>query len=201
MFFLWFVKLTSAPFLFVYFKLKLYGDKRLNKPDSRTIIIANHTSTWDPVLVNYIYPTKRIYFMTAAELFRYSRLFTWFLYKIGAFPVERTGSDLSALGKAGELLMEEKIVGVFPEGRRSLDGKLLPFKPGVVMLALNSRAPIIPVYISGKYGLFHRKKAVVGEKFALHEYCDEAHPGPEKIRELSQLLQEKLQELADRIDT
>lgn len=196
MFLVWFVKVTSAPFLFLYFKLKLIGKKRASKIDGKTIIIANHISTWDPVLVNYIFPTKRIYFMTALELFSYNKLFTWFLSQLGAFPVNRRESDLGALTRATEILERDQILGIFPEGRRSLDGEILPFKPGAVIAALNSDTPIIPIYITGEYGLFKRMTAVVGEKIYLSDYCNEKHPSPSVIQQLSDILRDKVVALA-----
>jgi 1-acyl-sn-glycerol-3-phosphate acyltransferase len=169
------------------------------KIDGRTIIVSNHISTWDPVLVNYIFPVKRIYFMAASILFSYSRIFSWFLRVLGAFPVDRFSSDISALSKAVDVLEQNKILGMFPEGKRSLNGEVLPFKAGTVIAALNSGASIIPIYISGKYGLFRRMTAVVGEKINLRDYCSEAHPSPKVIEELSDMLRDKIVELADRV--
>jgi 1-acyl-sn-glycerol-3-phosphate acyltransferase len=198
-FLVWFVKITSAPFLFLYFKLRLIGKNKANRIDGKTIIIANHISTWDPVLVNYIYPTKRIYFMTASELFHYFPPFSWFLRVLGAFPVNRREADLGALSRAIEVLEQDKILVMFPEGRRSLDGEILPFKSGVVIAALNSGTPIVPIYIKGKYGFFRRMTAVVGEKIHLSDYCSEKHPSPDVIQQLSNMLRDKVVELAQNI--
>lgn len=195
----WFVKITAAPFLFLYFKLRLIGKRKENRIEGKAIIIANHISTWDPVLVNYIFPTKRIYFMTASELFGYSRLLAWFFRTLGAFPVNRRESDLGALSQAIEVLEKDRILGMFPEGRRSPDGEILPFKAGVVIAALNSKTPIIPVYIKGRYGLFRRMTAVVGEKIYLHHYCDETHPSPNVIQQLSDMLRDKMMAMAQTI--
>lgn len=190
--FLWFVKLTSAPFLFFFFKLRLIGWGNRKKIEKKCIIIANHTSTWDAVLMNYIFPTRRIHFMTATELFEYNRLFTWFLGQLGAFSVNRKKSDLGAIDAAIQLLGENNILGIFPEGIRSLTGELLPFKPGVVITALVTNTPIIPLFISGKYGFFRRMTVVVGEKIRLSDYCAEKHPPAEKITELTTLLHKKM---------
>jgi 1-acyl-sn-glycerol-3-phosphate acyltransferase len=195
--FLWFVKLTSAPFLFFFFKLKLVGWENRKKIEKKCIVIANHTSTWDPVLMNYIFPTRRIHFMTATELFEYNRLFTWFLGQLGAFSVNRKKADLGAIDSAIHLLCEQKILGIFPEGIRSLTGELLPFKPGVVIAALVTNTPIIPLFISGKYGFFRRMTVVVGEKIHLSDYCTEKHPPVQKITELATLLREKIEVLSE----
>lgn len=196
--FLWFVKLTSAPFLLLYFRLSLIGGVN-RKIKKRSIIIANHTSTWDAVLVNYIFPTRRIHFMTASDLFEYNKLFTWFLKQLGAFSVNRYNTDLNAIDVAINMLNEEKILGIFPEGIRSLTGELLPFKPGAVIAALATDTPIIPLYISGKYGFFRRMTVVVGEKIVLRDYCAEKHPTADKIIELTKMLQNKIMALASEV--
>lgn len=191
----WFVKITSAPFLFLFFKLRIRGKKRAGKLKGRTIIIGNHTSMWDPVLMNYVFPLKRIYFMTAQRMFTYLPIFNWFLKTMGAFPTDRLHPDLKAIERGGEILSQEKILGIFPEGKRSLSGEMISFKPGFVLIALNTGTPIVPIYHSGKYGLFTRKTVIVGEKIDLRDYCDEKHPGPEKIAELIRIVAGKMQDL------
>lgn len=195
MFLVWFVKITAAPFLFLFFKLKLKGKKRAGKLRGKTIIISNHTSTWDAVLMNYIFPTKRIYFMTANRMFTFTPIFTWFLKVLGAFPTRREKSDLTAIANGTHILTDDKILGIFPEGKRSLTGEMLPFKPGVALLALNSDAPIIPIYQTGRYGIFHQKKAIVGEPIYLRNFCDDKHPSEEKIIALCAMLQDKMENL------
>ncbi len=193
MFLVWFVKITAAPFLLLFFKLKLRGKKRVGKIQGKTIIIANHTSTWDAVLMNYIFPTKRIYFMTADRMFTFTPIFSWFLKVLGAFPTHRDRTDLSAISSGTNILIKEKILGIFPEGKRSLNNEMLKFKPGVALLALNNNAPIIPIYHTGKYGFFHQKKAVVGERIYLSDYCSEKHPSEATVRSLCTMIEQKME--------
>ena len=192
MFLVWFVKITAAPFLLLYFKLKLRGKKRAGKIQGKTIIIANHTSTWDAVLMNYIFPMKRIYFMTADRMFTFTPIFSWFLKVLGAFPTRREKTDLNAISSGTAILRDDKILGIFPEGKRSLTNEMLKFKPGVALLALNNNAPIIPIYHTGKYGFFHQKKAVVGERIYLSDYCSEKHPDEETVRSLCTMIEQKM---------
>lgn len=196
--FLWFVKLTSALFLALFFKLRLIGGENKKKIEKKCIIIANHTSTWDAVLINYVFPMQRIHFMTASELFEYNKLFTWFLNQLGAFSVDRKTVDIGAIETAIRLLQENRIVGIFPEGIRSPDGNVLPFRPGAVIAALAANAPVIPLYIRGKYGIFRRMTVVVGEKINLRDFCSENHPSSEKLTELTKMLHDRLQALAQR---
>jgi 1-acyl-sn-glycerol-3-phosphate acyltransferase len=56
---------------------------------------------------------------------------------------------MSATRAALRALRDGRVLGIFPEGRWSLDGNLLPFQPGVAMLALKGQAPIFPAYLEG----------------------------------------------------
>ncbi|MDO8475082.1 MAG: lysophospholipid acyltransferase family protein [Candidatus Rokubacteria bacterium] len=111
------------------------------------LIVSNHQSILDPPLIGGA-TRRRIYFLAKAELFRIP-VFGWLLRALHARPVRREGSDPRALRTAALLLEEGKALLVFPEGTRSLDGRLGEGKPGVGMLAVTSGAPVVPAYVSG----------------------------------------------------
>jgi 1-acyl-sn-glycerol-3-phosphate acyltransferase len=67
----------------------------------------------------------------------------------GAFPVRRSGVDRAALRRAFEILKKGEVLGMFPEGKRSLSHQLQEAQPGTAFIAARSGAPIIPVGISG----------------------------------------------------
>ncbi|MBQ2662179.1 MAG: 1-acyl-sn-glycerol-3-phosphate acyltransferase [Clostridia bacterium] len=124
------------------------------------IIISNHLSLLDPVLVALITP-RPVHFMAKSELFK-TKIGNAFFRAFLAFPVQRKSADLSSLKNALKLLDEKKVFGIFPEGKRSLTGEMGKFEKGASLLALKSKAPVIPVYIHPK---FHRlfPKMYVGE--------------------------------------
>jgi 1-acyl-sn-glycerol-3-phosphate acyltransferase len=111
------------------------------------LIVSNHQSILDPPVIGGAAP-RQIYFLAKAELFRIP-LFGWLIRALHARPVRREGSDPRALRTAALLLEEGKALLVFPEGTRSLDGRLGEGKPGVGMLAVTSGAPVVPAYVSG----------------------------------------------------
>ena len=74
----------------------------------------------------------------------------------GAFPVKRYRTDVIAVRNAWRVLQKGHLLGVFPEGERSWDGQLLPFKQGTLRLMLAVGKPVIPVGISGIYELMPR---------------------------------------------
>jgi len=111
------------------------------------LIVSNHQSILDPPVIGGA-ARRQIYFLAKAELFRIP-MFGSLIRALHARPVRREGSDPGALRTAAQLLGEGKALLVFPEGTRSLNGRLGEGKPGVGMLAVTSGAPVVPVYVSG----------------------------------------------------
>jgi len=129
-----------------WFGLRVRGVE--NIPSSGpALIVSNHQSILDPPLIGGA-ARRQIYFLAKAELFRIP-VFGRLIRALHARPVRREGSDPAALRTAAQLLDEGKALLVFPEGTRSLDGRLGAGKPGVGMLAVTSGAPVVPAYVSG----------------------------------------------------
>jgi 1-acyl-sn-glycerol-3-phosphate acyltransferase len=130
----------------VWFGLRVRGAEHI--PSSGpALIVSNHQSLLDPPAIGGA-ARRQIYFLAKAELFRIP-LFGRLIRAVHARPVRREGSDPRALRTAALLLEEGKALLVFPEGTRSLDGRLGEAKPGVGMLAVTSGAPVVPAYVSG----------------------------------------------------
>ena len=114
------------------------------------IIVANHMSNADPPLVHgYLTPALgRPMHILAKESLFVGPVGT-FLKSQGITPVKSGGSDIEAYRTASAVLDDGNVLTVFPEGTRSRTGQLGEPKPGVAMLATRTRAPILPVGISG----------------------------------------------------
>ncbi|HPZ43017.1 MAG TPA: lysophospholipid acyltransferase family protein [Bacillota bacterium] len=133
-----------------------------NIPASGSVVlIANHTSYWDPVVI-YCAFKRRVYFMAKAELFKIP-VVGHVIALSGAFPVHRDKTDRIAIRTALRLLKEGQVVGIFPEGTRSHSGEMLKPHLGAAMLALKSGAPILPVALSGTRGVWGKVKVRVGK--------------------------------------
>ncbi len=137
------------------------------------LVVANHLHNADPPLLGASIP-RRIRFMAKQELFT-KRPWGFFVRLFGAFPVRRFEADLQALRRAEQLLREGWAVGMFPEGHRSHGrGLQAPF-PGTALIALRSRAPVLPVAITGTEAIRSplvllrkpRIRVVIGEPFTL----------------------------------
>jgi 1-acyl-sn-glycerol-3-phosphate acyltransferase len=133
----------------IFFSWKVKGRENvsLNGP---LIVVANHVHFIDPILLVFSFP-RWINFMAKQELFRYPFLrivIRW----AQAFSVHRRGTikdKREAVKQAKEILSRGLVLGMFPEGKRNRDGKLLPGKPGSAVIASQAGVSLLPVGIAG----------------------------------------------------
>ena len=142
-----------GPLLIVFGRPKVEGLEYV--PDSGPVILAsNHLAVADsfylPLVVH-----RRITFLAKAEYFTGKGVkgwFTrWFYTAAGQVPIDRTDADSaqSALTTAQRILGQGKLLGMYPEGTRSPDGRLYKGKTGLARLALETQVPVIPVAMIG----------------------------------------------------
>jgi 1-acyl-sn-glycerol-3-phosphate acyltransferase len=111
------------------------------------ILVSNHTSSIDPLLLQAFSP-RLIRWMMAKEYFDFKPL-RWLFDTVGVILVERSGRDMAATRAAMRALDQGYVLGVFPEGKIGTTDELLPFQPGIGLLALKTRAPVFPAFIDG----------------------------------------------------
>ena len=162
--------------------------------------MSNHTSLMDFVLYLIVFWTKNIHFLMAEVLFNKGKLFSWFLYKIGGIFVNRDTCDFSFVDDSLRVLDNKGIVGVFPQGRLPVGGKPFPYKPGIVLIALRTDVPIIPVYTDGNYGLFKRAHVMIGEEIHISDYIDNENVTDEDLKRLAKILEEKNFALKEKLE-
>ncbi len=118
------------------------------------LLLSNHQSILDPIFVQAHCP-RTVHSMTKSTQFA-KPLFRWVLPRVHGFPTRRYRVDPQAVRVALRLLKEGKGVGIYPEGERSWDSVLQPFRPGSVRLALKAGVPVILAGISGSYDVWPR---------------------------------------------
>jgi 1-acyl-sn-glycerol-3-phosphate acyltransferase len=128
---------------------------RAHLPKTGPVILAsNHLSFIDSVVIRLAAP-RRVMFLTKEEYFLQSglrgRILRWFFTAVGSVPVARGShrAAQAALDTAREVLAGGNVFGIYPEGTRSLDGKLYRGRTGVAWLALTTGAPVVPVALEG----------------------------------------------------
>ena len=115
--------------------------------DGGIIVASNHGSFWDPPVLGVVLP-RPLRYMTRSSFFAVP-LFGALIRSLGAFPVRKGTADLSGLRAAEAALARGEALLVFPEGGRMKDGRLHPALPGLGLIEARTRAPILPVYVSG----------------------------------------------------
>ena len=136
-------------FLFnIIFRPSIKGKEYLPK-DGRIILAGNHTNNLDCILL--MSSTKRtIHFLAKEELVKGPLKIIF--KNMGIIPVNRKIHDKNALVNAIDILKEEKVIGIFPEGTfNKTDQPILPFKIGAVKMASETNTKIVPFVIVGKY--------------------------------------------------
>ncbi len=136
----------------IYFKKSVYGRENLPKSGS-FVIAANHTSLLDfPLILSSLpYSIMKNVFAPAAKDYFYTKKYRRAMVELlfNTFPFERMGDFMKGLKTCEALIKDNRSIILFPEGSRTLEDKLRPFKPGLGSLALNLKVPILPVYIKG----------------------------------------------------
>jgi 1-acyl-sn-glycerol-3-phosphate acyltransferase len=112
------------------------------------IVVANHTSAIDPLLLVATIPSRVPAFLVAKE-FSDPPVFGNAVRSIDCIPVRRDGQDSAATRAALRFLKAGRLLGIFIEGRIAQPGETLEAKDGATMLALHSGALIVPAHISG----------------------------------------------------
>jgi 1-acyl-sn-glycerol-3-phosphate acyltransferase len=144
--------ITRAGLPLVGVRVVVRGMERL--PRGASIVMANHSSNLDPPALIPILPGRVVIYLKDS-LMRIPVL-GYAMRLAGFIPVRRDGtveSAKAASDAAQRALEQGSCLVLFPEGTRSLDGSLLPFKKGPFYLAMESGAPVMPVSIAGTTAL------------------------------------------------
>jgi 1-acyl-sn-glycerol-3-phosphate acyltransferase len=140
----WVLKIVLTPILRLVFRVRTEGTHHV--PGSGPAVLAcNHQSFIDSVFLP-LAVRRRVTFVAKAEYFE-SWKTAWLFRAVGMIPLKRDGGSASerALAAAREVLSSGGVLGIYPEGTRSPDGRLYKGHTGVARLAIECNAPVIPV--------------------------------------------------------
>ena len=125
------------------------------------LFVANHQSNFDiPILVGHVPRDKG--FIAKLELLKVPSFSRWMKY-IGCIFIDRKDArqSLTAINQAAERLKAGHSLVIFPEGTRSADGTVGPFKAGGLKLAMKARVPIVPVTINGSKNIMPKGSSLI----------------------------------------
>lgn len=189
-----FLRILAFPILMPIFFIRVLGKQNLKVPGG-SVIIANHTSNWDPIILGFIVKHTPVCYMAKEELYQ-NKVARFLLLKLHSIPIARGKGDLTAVKTAIRALKDGKMLGIFPEGTRSKTGELREFEQGAALIAMRADVPVIPVYIKANgYRLFHQVKVRVGEPVYLKQVVGEK-TNSEAIGSATRYLHDKLDEMS-----
>jgi 1-acyl-sn-glycerol-3-phosphate acyltransferase len=133
-------------------KVVVTGQENVD-PNRPTIYVSNHQSTLD-IPVHFVTVPVNFRYVAKHQL-RWVPFIGWYLWLAGHVFVNRSdrASAIGSLDKAAQKIRGGTSVFLYPEGTRSDDGRVLPFKKGPFALALKARVPIVPITIEGTGGV------------------------------------------------
>jgi 1-acyl-sn-glycerol-3-phosphate acyltransferase len=146
-------RLIVAPFMRLTFTPRVEGLSNI-PPTGGAILAGNHLSVADQLFLGSVVP-RQVHFWAKEDYFHLpgvrGKAMKQMMHGLGTIPVHREGgrAALHALDAAVPVLQSGELVGIFPEGTRSLDGKLYRGRTGVARLAMEAGVPVIPVGFIG----------------------------------------------------
>jgi 1-acyl-sn-glycerol-3-phosphate acyltransferase len=204
----WILKrVVLGPILLLLFRPKVTGRKNLPK-QSAAILASNHMSFSDSIFLPLAVP-RRITFLAKSEYFTGRGLKGWIVKKffqgVGQVPIDRSGgrSSEAAVNAAINILKSGEILGIYPEGTRSPDGKLYRGRTGLARIAIEAGVPVIPVAMIGTYDIqptgqvfpkIMRVGIAFGEPIDMSQYAGRQRD-PAALREATNLVMDSLKNL------
>jgi len=194
-------KLISYILCKIYFRLEVNGAD--NIPEKGGVLVAsNHSSFLDPVIVG-VGISRQTYYLTKQNLFEIP-IFGLLIRALHTIPVKREQVSISTFKELIKSLNAKKAIILFPEGTRSIDGKLGQGKMGVSMLALKADVPIVPAYIDGATKAFPKDGKWIYPKkirviFGKPIIPNSEYPNKNNYRRISAQVMESINRLKENI--
>lgn len=201
----WFVKITGYIPQKLFFRTKVYyQDKRAQSRHikGRAIIVSNHRSIWDFAMMMFLFPTRNLRCLVAEIMFQKNALFTFFLKAMGSIRVDRGSHDFSFIEKAVRILDKNQVLEVYPEARipESYEERPVAFTPSAVYIALESGAPMIPVFTQGNYFNKPKNHVIIGKPIYARDLYNDLLSERENIEIINNILREEIIELENELN-
>lgn len=191
-----FIKATAAIPGMIWFrpKVRYISPAAKEKLRGGVLLVSNHTGFMDPVCLMFAIWYRRHHFVCLDRFFE-GTVKRWFFTRFHCIPINRDNLSLDALRPITEELKKEHLVTMFPEGHVTGNENMAPFKSGMILLAMQSGKPIVPVYMKKRKHWYSRVIAGVGEKVNVREELG-GRPSLTKINEMTKRLEAAEEELA-----
>jgi 1-acyl-sn-glycerol-3-phosphate acyltransferase len=163
-----FARALLIPIFYLLYNYRIIGRENIPK-EGAYIACGNHVSAIDPIFIGISLPQK-MYFMAKAELFK-NKMLSILLKGLCVFPIKRGEADIKSIKTSLKLLSNGEVLGLFPEGTRNKTSEVVA-EPGIALLAVKSKVPVVPIAIISSYKFFKRTNIIIGKPIELTEYFD-----------------------------
>ena len=146
------------------YKIHYAGDNNYKiKEKNDLLIVANHQSFLDPLLLMNLYWRRRMNMLVADVVFDGHKIRSFLLKQIGCIRIDRKKPSIKSLNLCNDILKGKGILSIFPEGRINKDNMFDDFKSGASYFSLKNNTKILPVYIVPNKKIFHKSHLYLGE--------------------------------------
>ena len=199
-----FAKVTGAlpALIFLRPKVILHGEKATNKVKGGALIVSNHLTYYDPVIIFSAFWRRRVYIMATKDLYS-TKLSSFYFRQMHCIPVDKDNFSMSSFRDVTERLNNKKLIAIFPEGQVNHNtnaSPLLSFKTGATIMAHKAGANIIPMYIVKREKWYHRQVIMVGEPIDIRAVAGEKATMAD-LQKASEYVHQKELELAQYYQT
>ena len=184
------------------FRIRVEGRENLKKVQTGGYILApTHVSAIDPVFVAITRWGRRMVVFAKKELFEINPVLSWFFRSCGAVCVRGTRDEVTVIQDTVEACKQGRTLLIFPEGTREKEGKLLPPKSGLFVIAAQAGVDVVPCRIhydtpDGRMRLFCRVRVIYGEPMPAEQFAMESRRDTKKLRANKQALLDAWERMA-----
>ena len=189
-----FVRFSAWPGLLLFRPKKLYlTEKATSKIKGGALLISNHISLFDPMYLMMGIWRRRHHYIATKELFEASKFNEWLFSKgFLCIKIDRDNFSIKTFKEIVNHLKDGELVSMFPEGHVNTDESgLNSFKSGMVIMALKSGCPIIPVYIKRREHWYSRLVLGIGEPINIDDFKKDKIATLEEINKAADYLLEQ----------
>ena len=201
----WFVKITGYPVQLFLFRNKVFYENKSvqsRRIKGSAIIVSNHITVMDFAVMMFVFYPRTLRCLIAELMFNHNIFLTLLMKFLGGIKVNRSSHDYSFVNKCCKILKKGGVIEIYPEARLPKEGEEtpLPFKSSAAYIALESGAPVIPVYNSGSYSKKGRNNVLIGTPMDVRDYYDSSLSHEENLANISEIMRQRIIELKNELE-